>query len=229
MYFIGGWGFNESIMAPLADYFSTTYTCELLNGNRLLETAKLRQLIDRCPAPPIVLGWSLGGMLAIEAALEAPKQISALVLLSTTLKFCSDEDYRWGVKPEELRAMKLGIRKNRAETQRAFTANVCAPHSEELVPAETLHEDQAELLAGLDYLSQTDLREKDFSQSPPSLVYHGKKDQIISSNAGRMVSQQLNSDTLMRYNGMGHATPLEQNMIMAANIQFHLNKIDASA
>jgi len=225
MWFISGWGFNEQVFAPLAEQLVPAGKKRLLNGNTLLSAGALEDLLDETAEPPVVVAWSMGGIRAIEAAAARPDSVAALVLISTTLKFCSDHEYLWGVPQANLRAMKLGIRKDPETTLNAFGKQVCAPQTEEILPSQVLHTDTCDLGHGLDYLKASDLRERKLNHMPPSLVYHGKKDNIISSNAGRMVSQKLNSANFMRYNGIGHALPLVQTMILAANITFFLEKL----
>jgi pimeloyl-ACP methyl ester carboxylesterase len=222
--FVSGWGFNEHIFDPLTAHFDgTEIAC--VNGNTILDPEAFIACLEHFSEPPIVVGWSMGGMRAIEAAQAVPEKTAALVLLSTTLKFCSDDEYLWGVPPANLRAMKIGLRRDPEKTLEEFSAQVCQPQSTGILPGDVLFSDPSVLSSGLDYLAKTDLRDGDFSRMPPSIVYHGKKDSIISSNAGRMLSQRLQSANLMRYNGIGHALPLIQPMILAANITFYLGKI----
>ncbi|MDX2228108.1 MAG: alpha/beta hydrolase [Leptolyngbyaceae cyanobacterium bins.349] len=55
-----------------------TMTDHLLDLDRLLD----RYQIDRC----LILGWSLGGILAIEMALRSPQRVSGLILVATSAR-----------------------------------------------------------------------------------------------------------------------------------------------
>ncbi|MDP6380798.1 MAG: alpha/beta fold hydrolase [Phycisphaerae bacterium] len=59
---------------------------DCLNSN---EGNHLADAVARCPGPVVLVGWSLGGMLAIEAALASPGQLRGLVLVSTCACFTS--------------------------------------------------------------------------------------------------------------------------------------------
>ena len=53
----------------------------------------LAGLIERIPDGAVWAGWSLGGMLALQAALLAPQRVKRLVLVGATPSFTQRSDW----------------------------------------------------------------------------------------------------------------------------------------
>ena len=59
-------------------------------------------LAQQLPDNATLLGWSLGGQVAMRAALDHPHKIARLVLLASTPKFVATEDWEHGMAPADL-------------------------------------------------------------------------------------------------------------------------------
>ena len=68
--------------------------------------------LNKSAGPSCIVGWSTGGIAAIEAAANYPEKVCGLVLLSATARFCSDTGYSAGVAPAVLRAMIRGLKRS---------------------------------------------------------------------------------------------------------------------
>lgn len=55
--------------------------------------AVLEQIATQLPAKSVVMGWSLGGMLAVQLAARFPERIDAVITLAANLKFVASADY----------------------------------------------------------------------------------------------------------------------------------------
>lgn len=87
---VHGWTCDHSSMAPLARAFSATHRCisvDLLghgaspaSTDYRIET-QAKALCAMLPANAVIIGHSMGAQVAIEAALQTPGKISAIVLL----------------------------------------------------------------------------------------------------------------------------------------------------
>lgn len=75
-------GFGASEHQPLTDFESLLEQLQLL-----------------LPARAIVIGWSLGGMLAVALAARAPQKISRVITLAANTKFVAADDYLHGMPP----------------------------------------------------------------------------------------------------------------------------------
>ena len=98
---IPGWGFNSSLLDlfnqdPLHlvgwDYYSNNFDQSLEEITRNLA----HQLQDHS----MILGWSFGGLIAINLCALFPKKVHQLILISTQPKFLADHDWQ-GIHPDQ--------------------------------------------------------------------------------------------------------------------------------
>ena len=93
--------------------------------------------------PSCVVGWSTGGMVAIEAAAHRPQKVAGLVLLSATARFCAEVpakdgfsgQYRAGIEPGALRAMIRKLKRSPEEVIADFLLQAVFPMT---IPADEL-------------------------------------------------------------------------------------------
>jgi pimeloyl-ACP methyl ester carboxylesterase len=176
-----------------------------------------RQL-DKCGEPACIVGWSTGGIAAIEAAANYPEKIAALVLLSATARFCAEtkpsarrgrvglrtappiqrlhQEYTAGVEQAVLKAMIRGLAKNPEAVIADFFSLALYPMT---VPAEelarrtqdALKQGTYSLARGLEYLVRVDLRDALPSITVPCLIIHGRQDRIVPWQAALHLSSNL--------------------------------------
>ena len=79
------------------------------SGNNIYASSLLERL-DAFDQPVLLAGWSMGGMIAMEAAIAGHDRIAGLVLLASTPRFCKDNNAPFGKSTPEVRALSLGIR-----------------------------------------------------------------------------------------------------------------------
>jgi len=185
---ITGWAHGASSMQPLADQLAEDFDVQILTGAQVLAKQSI-------PDADCIIGWSMGGMLAIELLPAACKK---LVLISSTAKFCAAEDYPCGVQEKVLRRMIAQLRRNPAAVLEEFYKNVRFPRPPQPVePVEQLAE-------GLDYLLTADLRSNVPTIGIPVLLLHGEKDLIIPPEASDWLARHLPSATGLRLAEEGH-------------------------
>lgn len=162
------------------------------------------------PRPRVLIGWSLGAQLALQAALEAPAEADRLILFAGTARFCADADYP-GAPAAALRAMRLRLTRHPARVLEDFAQACFAPdgspdrQAEYLRQAETFSTD--DLALGLDTLARLDLRAPAAALAMPALLLHGEMDAIIPAASARHLAARLPGARLQTLPGRGHALP----------------------
>ena len=172
-----------------------------------------RAVSPQVPQGAAVLGWSLGGMVALELARSRPGDLAALVLIATTPCFLAREDWPAGMNPGVLDGFAAGLAgdyrrtlsnflalqtwgdENASQALRSLRANLDA-HGEP---------DPQALVAGLGILRTADLRDELAAMALPTLVIAGEHDRITPVAAGRELASRLPSARFVEVPKAGHA------------------------
>ena len=107
---IHGWGVNSEIWTSLVDelkLFVTVYVVDLpgMGGSSSISPYTLDNISKEIKANvPIkkcnILGWSLGGQVAMYLAIKMPEFVEKLILMSTTPCFVEKIDWPYGVNKQ---------------------------------------------------------------------------------------------------------------------------------
>lgn len=107
---IHGWGCDSRIWQPLVPLLEKSYRVYLLDLPGMGANAPhnpwqdddllLQLLADALPEQAHLVGWSLGGNLALEYAARFPQRVLSLSLVATNLSFVARDDWPWGMSPE---------------------------------------------------------------------------------------------------------------------------------
>lgn len=161
-----------------------------------------------------LLGWSLGGQVAMQVAVDAQLSLQRLLLISTTPRFCQAEDWPHGLPTTQVKALDRNLGRAYEKTMGDFFNLQFA--GEELpkqryrqilafaVRAGTLPEREL-ARALLRELGAADLRQLLPSIQLPTLVMHGDLDQIIPPEAGAYLARQIAGAQFFRMSDVGHA------------------------
>ncbi|MDR3566817.1 MAG: alpha/beta hydrolase [Syntrophobacteraceae bacterium] len=221
--FISGWAHGEEALRPLAEAMAASgrivsnlslASCgPFEDGDKNISAYGrfVSSHLDTSGEPATIVGWSTGGVVALETAARYPEKVDRLVLLSTTARFCSDKDYTSGVNPAVLRAMIRGLRKNPEDVVSDFIREAMHPLDigAEVLAARTqsaLAAGTVSLAHGLKYLLAADLRRDLPSLALPCLIVHGLQDRIVPVEAGRYLTANL-PDSEIVMSSAGHCLP----------------------
>lgn len=176
----------------------------------------LGDYLSRLPlADTLVVGWSLGGMLALESLANLPRPPRTMVLVGVGASFCRRPDYPAGVAPAVVRAMRRRLQQQRAQVVGDFYALMLAPTEKawegplsSLLPSSLA---ALPLEEGLDYLLQKDLRPSLLNlPGVPLVVVQGEQDRISPQTQAQYWKDQVPAARLEIYPEVGHLPFLTQ-------------------
>jgi len=218
---IHGWGLGSAVWQPLLAPLARSCRLHLVElpgyGRAADDTAALaacaESLLATLPTPVTLCGWSLGGLLALRAALLAPQRVSGLILIGTTPCFVQRPDWPAAQPAALLAGFADSVGKQPAETLQRFVALLCqgdtqartltrrllAQLRQEPLPA------LGALQRGLEWLGDTDLRPLLPGISCRSLLLHGASDALNPLAAAGWLAQALPDSQLEVFPDTGHA------------------------
>jgi pimeloyl-ACP methyl ester carboxylesterase len=222
--FFHGWGASGRVWEPQAADFGgrmpvLTPTVPVWEVDWFAEYLQGLDLQD-C----LLVGWSLGGMMLLEALsrLTDPPP-NRLVLVGVAPVFTGRPDYPWGQPLAVVRAMRRALTKKTKNMKNTKNPPpVLAEFAEQcLAPGEAAFASQAReafavpaaagtLAAGLDYLLHQDLRPLLPRLPAGAVVIQGQADRIVDPAQGRLLQEQLPGAQLHLLPAAGHLPFLTQ-------------------
>jgi pimeloyl-[acyl-carrier protein] methyl ester esterase len=219
---IHGWGLHGGVWETLVPLLEPAFrvTCVDLPGHGRsawrntdgLE-GMAQAVLESAPARAAWVGWSLGGLVAAQAALTAPARIERLVLLAATPSFVRRPDWPLAMAPELLEAFADDLRRDYRHTLQRFLAlQVHGSEQAQIVlrglRARLLQRDppapQA-LAAGLEILRTADLRARLADIACPVLFLMGARDTLVPAAAARQALDHMPNARVEIVAGAGHA------------------------
>jgi len=173
-----------------------------------------------------LLGWSLGGQIALDLAAAMPGQIDKLVLVAATPRFAQSSDWPHGMQPSVITRLATQLRQDYQRTVSDFLELQVRGSIEGSSVLEQLRHalfvhGQAKpdaLEAGLNTLATSDLRPTLSHVRAPTLVIAGQRDRITAPETSRLLAQALPDARYVEMRRAAHAPFLSHRKEFAALI-----------
>jgi predicted alpha/beta hydrolase family esterase len=165
--------------------------------------------LQRC----VLVGWSMGGLVALETLRLLGDKVAGLVLVGSTPCPAATDGEPAGLTPaeqqEHLRAVDADFK--------TFARDLAARlfHTEQTgllqwVTQQLLRTPSYVAKAALEGLFATDRRDMLGSLAIPTLVCHGRHDSIFPFSVAEFVHRTVRGSELVAFESSGHAPPIEE-------------------
>ena len=167
----------------------------------------------------ILVGWSMGGQIALQAYAELSRRLAGLVLVSATPCFTVCDSFAHGLSSAEAQGMRLKVERNMQRALEGFHSRLFAgdelenhPSAEGIKQLLAMMElpDGAAALDALDALARTDMRPLLAGIDAPVLVVNGSLDRICLPQASCYLKEHIAGAEQIVFPGCGHAPFLTQ-------------------
>jgi len=186
--------------------------------------AMAQYCLDEVEKPAIWIGWSLGGMVAMKAAMLLPSKVQAIQLISSSPKFVESDDWPDGA---DLATFELFSQKLANDYQRTLTMFLLMQAGNSAgarVLARAVHDSICQrpspsletLSAGIQCLAETDLRSDLHKLKMPIHVVGGLRDRVAKPSSNVRLSSMLGA-RLVQLNS-GHAPFMTEPDAVIANL-----------
>lgn len=218
-----GWGMNadvwEGVVSELEKIFRLTVVDLPGHGRSKgnIEDFSLEhvahQVMEVVPAKSILIGWSLGGLVAAQMVLDYPGRFKKLILVASAPQFIKDESWPDGMEAEVLDSFAGDMQEDYQNTIKRFIAIQAMGSDKAREEQKVLrdrvfrhgHPQLSALEGGLKILHDANLRPRLSEINCPTLLIAGEHDSLFRRKAAVQTQQLIQGSKLCIIKGAGHA------------------------
>ncbi|WP_190600221.1 alpha/beta fold hydrolase [Candidatus Vesicomyidisocius sp. SY067_SCS001] len=224
-----GWGFNSEIFNSLFYNYKNQYRITLIDlpghGKSTNIYGGLNEWSDEIikilPRNPILLGWSLGGLLAINIASKIT--VSSLILIASTPNFIQTNNWEFGIDKNNFKQFSNALQLNLSKGLKRFislqTKNKSKLKALNKVIEQYSTTTQA-LNQGLEILLNTNLNNKFKKLSIPIEVVLGKYDTLVPIKISHWYNQNHIKTCILN---TGHLPFLHHDFVLPSTLKVKYN------
>ncbi len=239
--FIHGWAADSSVWDPVLEELSKNIRmilvdlrgcgespfieCEDFIESSVLDVAVLAKKLGLNRFS--VLGWSLGGMIAMKLAARLSDKVDRSILVSTTPKFVKDGTFDTAIEKTAYQNM-LRILKRSPEKTLEYFRSILFSEKEKItknleslqkLASNTRPQMLSTLVSSLESLGRADFRSVLPMIKQKTLIIHGNMDKICFFGAGEYLSKHIKNSKFMAIDNAGHMPFLTQKKEVTKAIQ----------
>lgn len=191
---IHGWGYDSSVFKTLVETLKSNFRVQTVNLPGYNNTPAVSeytlnklalQIENQIGEDVTVIGWSMGGLVAMQLAELFPNKVTKLILLTSTPCFSRKETWTEAMDRKVLKNFLVAYNKQPKETLERFTylttegSNNPRNWLRVLKKLTEVEVSQEALEKGLDLLINSDLRDLMRRLDIPILMIFGEKDSLV--------------------------------------------------
>lgn len=218
--FLHGWGLHKGIWEPILDKLSPHIHIRCIDlpgfgssdwSEALVDFEKAVEEVERHiqsveSGPVSLLGWSLGGLFAIELARRAQLDIQGLALVASSPKFIADQEWP-GIKENVLTVFQKQLHQDYEATIERFLAVQAMGSPLMKREIRQMHKlitgaptpQEGALLAGLDWLLRIDLSDAFANLTLPTLRMYGRFDSLVPAAQADFFQNPKDTTTIFEH------------------------------
>ena len=139
---LNGWASDPGVWIYQESYFSSQQLIKIKfhkgvemapagQQPSLYSVAALEEINKATDQQVILLGWSLGALVALEIAHQSPQKILGMILVGGTSRFTQDEGYDGGLAKVLVKRLKKRLLSNPTQALKDFEALMFCPEERE--------------------------------------------------------------------------------------------------
>lgn len=240
---IHGWGMNGNVWETLADKLSNNFRITILDlpgygrsAHYILPQYDLQtlaaELVSLVPQGATVLGWSLGGMIAMQMALNYPNVLERIILVAASPQFHLSTDWPHAVEKRILDTFAEQLADSYQDTIQQFLAiqalgSQRAREEIRLLRGKVFRDgepDKTALRQSLNILQTANLRDKVQNIEAQTLIIAGERDRLVPASAAKMLADSIDHSQLCVIKGASHAPFISHQELFIHELQQFLSK-----
>lgn len=192
-----------------------------------------QQLLASSPERAVWMGWSLGGMLALQCGLLCPQRVAGLVIIAASASFVQRPHWAAGMPLGKLKVMAESLQENSGKVVSDFlTLQVLAtPNARPVLRnlkgalqrrGGATHE---ALKNGLNLLENMDFSGQLAAIDIPVLVVFGNRDRLVSPESAKLLARCLPEGQALAVKGAAHVPFLSHRELFERSVSNWLEQV----
>lgn len=218
---VHGWGLNSGVWAQVVEPLSANFTIYRVDlpgfgfSERCSESnveAWAKMVVDAVDEPAVWLGWSLGGLVVTQIAIDYPERVNGLITVASSPSFSESEEWP-GIKSNVMNMFTQQLSHDFALTLERFLA-IQAMGSDsakrdikalKAVLEQRPLPNKQSLHDGLQLLNDVDIRTKLHQIEQPFLRIYGRLDSLVPQKVITLVDDLTPKSSKVIFAKASHA------------------------
>lgn len=209
---LSGWGQNyKSLEASFFENILEKFNISSLNYSLSEGFLKFKDSYKFPPNPEVIIGWSLGGQIALRLIQQKIFTPKLLVLIAPPFQMVKDARIQAGMSIKTYNEFFDNLSKAPDATLKKFSILSIMNDknkSQIIKNLEISDENHQKLIIWLQELKDFSCFDFDFTNMPPTLFYIGAGDMVVHNSQSKYFADRINDFELHIFENCGHAPHL---------------------
>lgn len=209
---LSGWGQNfKSLEASFSENILQKLNISSLNYSSFEGFLKFKESLKFSSNPNIIIGWSLGGQIALRLIQNKIFTPQLLVLIAPPFQMVKDSRIQVGMSQKTYNEFFNNLSQAPDTTLKKFSILSIMNDknkSQIMKNLEISDENHQKLLIWLQELKDFSCFDFDFTNMPPTLFYIGAGDMVVHTSQSKYFADRINDFELHIFDNCGHAPHL---------------------